>query len=459
MLPKLFLDKMKALLSQDEFAALSAALEQAPLQALRVNTCRGSAEKLLQQLPFVAEPVPWCRTGYRYAGDARPGKHVLHEAGAYYIQEPSAMAVAENSGAIPGERILDLCAAPGGKSTHLACLTGDTGLLVCNEIIPDRAQTLARNIERMGLRSAVVTNHSPAEMAARFAGFFDRILVDAPCSGEGMFRKNPLACEEWSPANVQMCAARQAEILDCACRMLRPGGTLVYSTCTFSPEEDERTVAALLDRHNELELEMIPEAPGFSRGRPEWADGRESLRRTVRIFPHLAPGEGHFLAKFHSLNPPASFSSVPASAARRVAGGAERQALDLWEGFCREVLGTVPAWNPTLFGERLFVVPAEMPPLNGIRIVRPGLELGRVGKGRFEPAHALAMTLQSGATALEASLDPDTAGRYLAGETFEVPLAGKGWCLVTCLGYSLGWGKLVDGTLKNHYPKGLRRQL
>lgn len=460
MIPQLFLEKMKALMG-GEFDAFCESLSAERVQGLRVNTLKGSAERLSRCLPVSLRPVPWCGTGFYFDSQDRPGKHPLHEAGAYYIQEPSAMAAAELSGAMPGERILDLCAAPGGKSTHLACLTGDDGLLVCNEIVPDRALTLARNIERMGIRSAVVTNASPQQLAERFPGFFDRILVDAPCSGEGMFRKNELAGGEWSPAAVEMCAARQADILDCACSMLRPGGTLLYSTCTFSPEENERNVAALLGRRNELRLEELPDRPGFSRGRPEWADGDSRLRSTVRLFPHIAGGEGHFLAKIKSVSEEAApsrpfWGSGKPSRAR--SGQAElSEARRAWEGFRAETLRMAPKGQPILFGERLFLVPEAMPPLDGLRVIRPGLELGSLKKGRFEPAHALAMALRPEECLDPFALDEESAERYLRGETLEAGSIGRGWRPVQLAGYSLGWCKQVDDTLKNHCPKGLRR--
>lgn len=460
MIPQLFLEKMKALMGS-EFDAFCESLSGERVQGLRVNTLKGGAERLLRCLPIPLRPVPWCDTGFYFDGGDRPGKHPLHEAGAYYIQEPSAMVAAELSGAKPGERILDLCAAPGGKSTHLACLIGDDGLLVCNEIVPDRALILARNIERMGIRSAVVTNESPQRLAERFPCFFDRILVDAPCSGEGMFRKNELAGGEWSPAAVEMCAARQADILDCACSMLRPGGTLVYSTCTFSPEENERNVASLLERRGELRIEELPNLPGFSRGRPEWANGDGRMKSAVRLFPHIAGGEGHFLAKFKRVFEESDFS--PPFGGTKKSSRAKNGQTDLadarkvWESFRAETLRIVPNGRPVLFGERLFLVPEDMPSLDGLKVVRPGLELGSVKKGRFEPAHALAMALRTEECSNPFALDEETAERYLRGETLSADGIGKGWRPVLLFGYSLGWSKQVGDTLKNHCPKGLRR--
>ena len=301
MLPDLFCEKMKTLLGA-EFDAFLSSLDRPRAVALRLNplkcsTPRGSASQGLPALPekvceaFHLTPVPWARDGYNYDPAARPGLHPYHAAGVYYLQEASAMAPAGLLDAQPGERVLDLCAAPGGKSTQIAASMDGRGLLVCNEIHPKRAAILSSNIERMGVANALVLNEHPSRIAERFPAYFDRVLVDAPCSGEGMFRKHDAASNDWSFETVSMCAARQAEILDCAARTLRPGGRLVYSTCTFSPEENEQTVAAFLRRNPSFEIEALP-APWFAPGRPEWADGNDALTRTFRLWPHQLLGEG-----------------------------------------------------------------------------------------------------------------------------------------------------------------------
>ncbi len=437
MIPPAFTDKMTALLG-GEAAEFFAAYDTPRAVGLRVNPRKRAA------LPFALTPVPWAPEGFYYDPAARPGLHPFHEAGAYYLQEPSAMAPAVLLDARPGERVLDLCAAPGGKSTQLAAAMQGQGLLVCNEIHPKRAQILASNIERMGAANALVLNEHPKKLEARFGGFFDRILVDAPCSGEGMFRKEAAAVTDWSPETVAMCAARQAEILDSAAAMLRPGGRLVYSTCTFSPEEDEQTVCAFLRRHPEFSVLRL-DAPFFAPGRPEWAGGDENAAACFRLWPHRLRGEGHFAA---------ALQKNDGQAGERSAAPGVKAPEEL-AVFCRENGIDFPNGTLLAFGSTLFAAPAGCPPLDGLKVLRAGLELGTVQKGRFTPAHALALWLPGAGRTL--NLDPDGPEvlEYLNGQT--LPCAASGWTLVTVGGLSLGWGKASNGILKNHYPKGLRR--
>jgi 16S rRNA C967 or C1407 C5-methylase (RsmB/RsmF family)/NOL1/NOP2/fmu family ribosome biogenesis protein len=410
----------------EEYPAFLASYEQPCAQALRVNPLKGSRETFLERSPFALEPVAWEPCGFYYAPEDAPGKHPYHEAGVYYIQEPSAMAPAGYLDAQPGEKILDLCAAPGGKSTQLAAAMRGQGLLVSNEIHPSRAKILSENIERMGVKNCMVTNESPQALSGIFVSFFDKILVDAPCSGEGMFRKNEEAIREWSVENVALCADRQLEILGCAAAMLKPGGRLVYSTCTFSQEENEGTVSRFAERFPEF-----------------------SVRETRRLFPHQVRGEGHFMAvleKAGSLAP--NTDSAPGT------GQKERE----YEAFCDQFLRTELSGKLVRFGEQLYLAPRELPPLKGLKVLRPGLHLGTVKKNRFEPSHALALALSPGEARY--SLDLKGDGRevraYLSGQT--LPAEGeKGWYLITVDGYSLGWGKLAGGVMKNHYPKGLRK--
>ena len=290
MLPDMFCRRMRALLGS-EADAFFASYERPRAVGLRFNP------RKTPDLPldFVREPVPWAVHGCYYDPDARPGLHPYHDAGLYYLQEPSAMAPASLLDAQPGERVLDLCAAPGGKSTQLASAMQDRGLLVCNEIHPKRARVLSGNVERLGFPNALVLNESPERLSARFPGWFDRVLVDAPCSGEGMFRKEDAAVTDWSEDTVAMCAARQKTILDEAAKLLRPGGRLVYSTCTFAPEENEGVIARFLATHPDYRIEAV-DAPYFAPGRPEWADGNPDLAHCLRLWPHLLKGEGHFAA-------------------------------------------------------------------------------------------------------------------------------------------------------------------
>lgn len=289
-LPTPFTDRMKPLLGND-YEAFISSYDQPVTHGLRVNPLKVGRDDFLKISPFALEEVPWCENGFRYKEPDRPGKHPYHAAGLYYLQEPSAMSAAEALGVQPGERILDLCAAPGGKSTQLAAFLRGQGMLVANEIHPVRAKALSENLERCGVTNAVVTNETPERLQERFPQFFDRILVDAPCSGEGMFRKLPEAIDDWSPAKVTECHLMQGDILEAAAAMLKPGGTLVYSTCTFAPLENEQSLVNFLGRHPEFEIVPLPHADCFSEGQPEWASPKnEQLSQTARLWPHRLQG-------------------------------------------------------------------------------------------------------------------------------------------------------------------------
>ena len=640
-LPEGFLARMKNLLEENEYEAFLSSYGQERLFSLRVNTLKTDREFFMKLVskerasdaPSLV-PVPWEQDGFYYSEKWRPGRLPWHEAGMYYIQEASAMAPAVLCGAQPGERILDLCAAPGGKSTKLAASLRGRGLSVANEIHPDRARVLSANIERMGVRNAVVTNETPQRLASRFPVFFDRIVVDAPCSGEGMFRKEEEALLNWSMENVYRCAARQEEILEEAASMLRPGGTLIYSTCTFAPEENEAVIFHFLADHPEFDVEIISDLPGvdmekwgFESGRGDWivrgsagslseiSDTGNEQRSgagwkperfvplaeagalaffdipegTVRLWPHRLRGEGHFAAvlKKKSSKPFSNDSSAPFSdgksadsaekaaektagaaaekkAAEKTAGAAAEkhvktgrkrpgkkeknsgsfgrgsgnrsgdtsskrgEALKLWKEFCRDNLILQDSQETDgapcgagvsrffreecliLFGDALWALPAHISgsDLDGLKVLRPGLHLGNVVRGRFEPAHALAMALRREEALRSISL-PGTSPQAYAwfrgeslqtGETADLcdssksaetnsagisrnengiednnvsaafidnsPLGVscsenvknfKGWCLVTIDGCAAGWGKAGGNVIKNHYPKGLRK--
>lgn len=485
-LPEAFAEKMRALLG-GEADAFFDSYQETRRFGLRINPlkCGDAVPVYVEGL----KKIPWTKEGFYYDETMRPGKHPYHEAGVYYIQEPSAMSVAEALEPKPGERILDLCAAPGGKSTHLAGKMAQSGLLVCNEIHPARAKILAQNVERMGIANAVVTNMEPAGLVPVFEDFFDGIVVDAPCSGEGMFRKDENARNEWSPDHVILCANRQDGILDCAARMLRDGGRIAYSTCTFSPEENEQTVERFLMRHPEFHLERPSCAEYFSAGHPEWCKHPEALtenmENTVRIWPHKVDGEGHFLAllvkgeRSERQNETAVereegfwIKSAEKGGKRNSGkkGGKKKGSEEVLElgdfyRFCEEVLEgdqMLCAGRKFLtFGENLYLLPEEMPEMKGLKVLRPGLHVGTLKKGRLEPSHALALFLkaQDVRQALEIG-SGELAERYLKGETLTIPdEAGmlKSWVLVTADGYSIGFGKADRGVLKNHYPKGLRK--
>ena len=429
MLPEAFLDRMKAQLG-DEYEDFLRSLERPRAVALRFNPLKGVAP----ELPFVQQPVPWEPAGFYYDPASRPGLHVYHEAGVYYLQEASAMAPVALLDPQPGERICDLCSAPGGKSTQIAGRMMGKGFLLCNEWSPKRAKILSQNIERMSVANALVTNEDTSVLAKRFAGSFDRVLIDAPCSGEGMFRKEEAAVTDWSVETVQMCARRQAEMLHSGAQLVRPGGRLVYSTCTFAPEEDEMTVATFLESHPDFEPEVI-ETPWFVPGE----------NGSHRMWPHKLLGEGHFAAVLRK-------KGEEEAEYAPISGG---KLPKEWTQFAKDLQIELPAGQPVMFGDTLYWAPEGMPDISRLRVLRAGLELGTVKKGRFEPAHALALWLKSCANAQNYNADSAEMAKYIHGDV--VPSNIRGWCLVTADGYSIGWGK-GDGTvLKNHYPKGLRR--
>jgi len=481
MLPKAFLDRMQLMLG-DEYARFLASFEQDRYQALRLNALkRGvggkSAAELLcpgQDFSFRIPggtirlwKVPWAENGYYYGPEARPGKNPFHEAGVYYIQEPSAMAPAELLEACPGERILDLCAAPGGKSTQIAAKMQGKGFLLCNEIHPARAKILSENIERQCVANAYVTNETPEHLAEIFPEYFDKILVDAPCSGEGMFRKNEASCGEWSPENVALCAKRQDGILDCAAEMLRPGGRLVYSTCTFAPAEDEGSICRFLERHKDFILLPIrKEAFGETGcdGSGNYLEGMQALsvhlEDTLRLWPQRIHGEGHFAAVLQKVG------KVSEGYKRSSLNGPVRTVRDKELGeypdFCKEnfsegsFLRQGQEYGHIRFGDNIYRVSEEMPSVNGLKVLRPGLHMGVLKKNRFEPAHALALLLSPEDAVHVWNLScAESAAAYLNGQTF--PAQGvKGWYLICVDGFSIGWGKLAGGIMKNHYPRGLR---
>lgn len=471
MLPQEFEQRMQKLL-QTEYPDFIRSFEDSHVQSLRRNPLKGSREDFLEKMPFQLEQVPWEQNGFYYSEDDQPGKHPFHEAGAYYIQEASAMAPAVYLEVRPGERVLDLCAAPGGKSTQLGAAMDGKGLLVCNEIHPARAKILSENIERMGICNALVTNETPEKLAEYFPGYFDKILVDAPCSGEGMFRKHPEACDEWSVENVELCALRQDGILDCAARMLRDGGRLVYSTCTFAPAEDEGSVLRFLMRHPEFSIETAEKYEGMRPGKVEWAREYGSLKEagdenfaeaqgralegTVRLFPHRLKGEGHYLAVLKK-NGEAQ-TEVRARSLYGIQKGLPEKDCRIWRAFERENLRICLDGTFLKFGDQIYAAPKELPALQGLKVLRPGLHLGTLKKDRFEPSHALALALKPSEVQRCAELDLSQARQWIGGMT--AALEGeKGWYLVTAEGFGLGWGKLAGGILKNHYPKGLRKIL
>lgn len=491
-LPEQFKTRMKEYL-EVSYEAFIASYETSEVKGIRLSSfCRGDGPFAMGSLPLSVESVEgqnesganwqkvvWCDNGYFLNADdfneIRPGKHPLHEAGAYYIQEPSAMAPVAYMDIRPGDRVLDLCASPGGKSTQIAALLRGEGILVSNEIMPDRAKILSENIERMGVRNALVISEDPRNISDRFYGFFDKILVDAPCSGEGMFRRNDVAINEWSLENVANCAKRQEWILDEAAKMLRENGTLCYSTCTFSKEENELQIVNFLERHEEFSLGEMTKFEGMRSG---FAAGEyESVG--IRIFPHEANCEGHYLCKLVKKRRMSGQESGchEEDVVNKVMplGGFEpelskKDAADLKEmyKFFDETFSEESDFKEyikerkiTRFKDRVYLLPKECPKLDGLKVLRPGLHLGTILKNRFEPGHALAKCLSCYDVKRACILEPDgdEAKKYIAGETFNFDGDLPGWYVVFAGIYPLGWGKLTNSIMKNHYPKGLRKRL
>ena len=439
-LPEEFQKRMNDMLGDAADAFFAALDKEEQYTGLRIQK---SCPKLLE-LCRGFEKTPWCENGY-YADKSKiSGNHPYHLAGLIYFQEPSAMAPVSALPIREGDFVLDLCAAPGGKATAAGAELSESGLLVANEIVPKRAKILSENIERCGLSNAIVTNETPENLAARFPAFFDKVIVDAPCSGEGMFRKEPQAVTEWSIAHTKACANRQKLILKDAVKMLREDGYLIYSTCTFAPCENEGVCDWLLSEYPELSLVPIT-LPGLSDSLGTWT---HDLSGAKRIFPHLAKGEGHFLSLFHKSGEKKARNFQTETTGCKEAEGLFRAFES--ETFLHQREGTF-----ALFGENLYLIPQGLS-LKGLRVVRAGLHLGVLRKSRFEPSHALCLATPGDWFIKTVSLpaESEELKSFLRGET--IPCGQKGWTAVLADGFPVGWGKASDGILKNHIPKGLR---
>ncbi len=465
-LPTDFLVRMESMLGP-AYPDFLASFDRPRRNGLRVNSLKITPERFRQLCPFTLEPIPWTKNGFFYEPEARPAASPLYRLGLYYLQEPSAMAPAALLPIEPGDRVLDLCAAPGGKSTELGARLKGRGLLVSNDLSGPRCKALLRNLELFGVSNSFVANESPQRLAPQFPEFFDKILVDAPCSGEGMFRKEPAAVKTWSLEKSRACARLQREILKEAIRMLAPGGLLMYSTCTFAAEENEGAVSYVLENHPEMDLAALSQAPNitadFSSGNPLWGNGNPRLERCLRLWPHRCPGEGHFLALFRKDG--CRLDGEKKKRRPKKTGKISRSQRLLLEEFLQPLLGVLPedfSWERVeIRSDSAYLLPYGLPPVKGLRFLRNGLFLGQLKKNRFEPSQPLALTLTG---APPARLDiPGADVRiqgYLRGES--IPAAPKectvtsGWAVLCADGFPLGWGKLVNGVFKNKYPAGWR---
>ncbi len=451
-LPKLFEDNMIALLG-DEFDTYKACLDKPMYHGIRVNTMKISVEEFLKINPFHLKPVPWCDNGFYYDEQLdKPSKHPYYFAGLYYIQEPSAMTPAAVIPVEKGDRVLDICAAPGGKSTELAAKLDGTGVLVSNDISASRAKALLKNLEVFGASNALIISEAPYKLSERFAGYFDKILIDAPCSGEGMFRKSNSMITAWENNGNQLFSDLQISILKEVVKMLKPGGKILYSTCTFSPLENEKSVEYLLSLDEELRICDFNKFEAFDDGHPEWsASGNEDLAKCARLWPHRIEGEGHFVAlveKEGEATNAFNFGSYPIKKAKLT-----KETIDFFglmnKGFDFDRI--------EMSQDKLYYIPDTFPAVRGLRILRCGLYLGEVKKNRFEPSQSLAMSIKASdfSNIINLKSEDERVNKYLKGETIEAD--GKnGWTLVCVDSYPLGWGKLNNGVLKNKYLPGWR---
>ncbi len=480
-LPVSYEKKMQELL-KNEFQAYEKCLETPVFRGLRVNTGKIGAEEFERISPFPCGRISWIPNGYYIPEEAKASRHPYYGAGLFYLQEPSAMTPARMLPVKPGDKVLDLCAAPGGKATELAARVGPTGLLAANDISSSRARGLLKNLELLGFPHILVTGESPERLAGYFPEYFDKILVDAPCSGEGMFRREPSMQKSWKERGPEHYVPIQREILRQAARMLGPGGLLLYSTCTFDPRENEGAVQFLLDEEPDFsvvspgeEMEKAFQEAGFCPGRPDASEGgREELAKCFRIYPHKVKGEGHFLALLRKEGK-ALKGKLHKGEFQKGTSLSDR-GVSMPEALVRDFLGKLgegcllrlpfPAeaasfpYRLRILENRAYLEPACLPSLRGLRILRTGCYLGEIRKTRFEPSQALAMALKKEDWPLVIDLPAGDSRvfRYLKGET---PDLGEtegpdGWYLFCVDGFPLGWCKRAGGAWRNKYYSGWR---
>lgn len=444
-LPEKYKEAMKELL-KEEYDKYIECFEEPRLYGLRVNTSKISVEEFERICPFEIKKVPWISNGFYYNEADKPGKHPYYFAGLYYLQEPSAMTPAYVLPVNEGEKVLDLCAAPGGKSTELGAKLSGTGLLVSNDISASRAKALLKNIEVFGIGNVIITCEYPDKLAERFPEFFDKILVDAPCSGEGMFRKDNKLIKSWEQEGPEFFAPIQKGILSAAAKMLKDGGYILYSTCTFSKMEDEDNINEFLQNHPDFGLERIYDYEGFVRA--------YGMEEAIRLFPHHLKGEGHFVALLKKSGTLAENITYTPSNRKKVPE-------DIAD-FLKEYNKTIDTDRMEIVNEKVYILPAQADNLKGIRTLRTGLLLGELKKNRFEPSQAFAMTIkpEDYSTVANLPLNDVNVIKYLKGETIEVTkeqLRGSAKNVLVCVdGFPLGWGRLSNTTIKNKYLPGWR---
>ena len=457
-LPVAFIEKMKLLLGE-EFDDYIKCYDEGRLYGLRVNTKKITVEDFKKICPFEIRPIPWIENGFYYDGDkVQAAKHPYYFAGLYYLQEPSAMTPANRLPVEPGDKVLDVCAAPGGKATELGAKLQGEGVLVANDISNSRAKGLLKNIEVFGIGNVLVLSEEPGKIEDYFPEYFDKILIDAPCSGEGMFRKDKKMVKAWEEHGPEFFAKIQRSIVTQAARMLKPGGMILYSTCTFDPEENEGTIEYLMEQYPEFVIKDIVPYEGFAPGKPEVTESKlEDFKKTVRIWPHKLQGEGHYVALLQK-GQPVEKTSVKESK------GKNKKVPDEILEFFKDVDWKMDWSRLETYSEKVYYMPAGIPDVKGIRFLRTGLYLGDLKKNRFEPSQSLAMCLKKEEykNTVNLNVEDERVIKYLKGETVDVDdivsHKAKGWQLVLVDGYPLGWGKLANGTLKNKYLPGWRWQ-
>ncbi len=450
-LPEKFEKKMQEILGS-EYEDFLKGFSEERFGGVRFNSMKIDKETWERTAPFDLRPVPWIDNGYYYSLAVQPAKHPFYYAGLYYIQEPSAMTPARILPINPGDRVLDICAAPGGKSTELAAKLNGTGILVSNDISNSRAKALLKNLEVFGTKNAIIVSEAPSKLKDRFIGWFDKILIDAPCSGEGMFRKSPAIMKNWEQYGTEYYHKLQLEIIDSVVPMLAPGGMLVYSTCTFDPDEDEGSVDYILNNYPDMHV-VKPDVnyEKFGYGDPALiGSDRDEIKDTIRLWPHKLEGEGHFCALFRK---DGETDKCTASL-----GKAPKLPEDC-EKFLNRIGFPIDRNRLSIKDDRIYLLPEGTPDLKGLRIMRMGLLLGEIKKDRFEPSQALACALKSSEfdNVYSIPADDEDVIRYLKCETIEAKTDVKnGYVLVCADGYPLGWAKAQNNVLKNKYLPGWR---
>lgn len=456
--PEKFEKEMIRILGEVGFEEYKSCFAKDAIRALRVNTLKIAPEEFKKLTGWNLEEIPWTRNGFYCHEKLVPSRHPYYHAGMYYIQEPSAMTPAQFLPIEEGDKVLDMCAAPGGKSTELAARLDGTGILFSNDISFSRCKALLKNIELFGIKNAIIMSEKPNDLEDRFQGYFDKILIDAPCSGEGMFRKDGKMIDAWLEHGPDYFAPIQRSILESGIKMLRPGGMLLYSTCTFSVKEDEETVDYILKKYPEMSVVDTIDPGYFEKGRPDLLENpAEGISKTRRLFPHKIRGEGHYLALLQKAEDAVSSSNKVELAISK----------DKIPGECIDFLKSMGIDYKSvkdrvkLFDDKAVLLPEGCPKLDHLRVIRSGVYLGDCKKGRFVPSQAAAMTIKKGEfnNELHLNLEDERLCRYLKGET--LTLRDKdgvkdGTVLVFVGDQPLGFGKAGKGTLKNKYLVGWR---